>query len=190
MKAKRLLSVVLAAMMVLSCAMVMGVSSVSAEETATSTYAQFQESIKPENNYGLTDTVNEGKILQAWNWSYKNTIALMEQVAEQGFTTIQISPPNEIKMATKGVAVCAAPIDGIAPNGWWMFYQPAGFQLNESEDNALGTKSEFVEMCEVAEQYGVKILVDAVINHMGTDDKHTSKYNKQRKCNGLCEHGS
>ena len=176
MKAKRLLSVVLAALMVLSCVVVMGVSSVSAEETDNSTYAQFEESIKPENNYGLTDTVNEGKILQAWNWSYKNAIALMETVAEQGFTTMQISPPNEIKMPTKGVAVCAAPVDGIAPNGWWMFYQPAGFQLNESEDNALGTKAEFVEMCAEAKKYGIKILVDAVINHMGTDDDHVGLY--------------
>ncbi len=173
MKAKRLLSVVLAVMVVLSCVCF---ATASAEETSYSTYAQFEESIKPENNYGLTDTVNEGKILQAWNWSYENAIALMPKVAEQGFTTMQISPPNEIKMPTKGVAVCAAPVDGIAPNGWWMFYQPAGFQLNESEDNALGTKAEFVEMCAEAKKYGIKILVDAVINHMGTDDDHVGKY--------------
>ncbi|MBR3971496.1 MAG: starch-binding protein [Ruminococcus sp.] len=174
MKAKRLLSVVLAVMLVLSC--VMGMSFASAEETSYNTYAQFEESIKPENNYGLTDTVNEGKILQAWNWSYENAIAMMPKVAEQGFTTMQISPPNEIKMPTKGVAVCAEPVDGIAPNGWWMFYQPAGFQLNESDDNALGTKAEFVKMCEEAKKYGIKILVDAVINHMGTDDDHVGKY--------------
>lgn len=173
MKAKRLLSVVLAVMVVLSCVCF---ATASAEETSYSTYAQFEESIKPENNYGLTDTVNEGKILQAWNWSYKNAIALMPKVAEQGFTTMQISPPNEIKMPTKGVAVCATPVDGIAPNGWWMFYQPAGFQLNESEDNALGTKAEFIEMCKEAKKYGVKIIVDAVINHMGTDDDHVGVY--------------
>ena len=49
MKAKRLLSVVLALMVVLSC--VAGMSFVSAEETSYNTYAQFEESIKPENNY-------------------------------------------------------------------------------------------------------------------------------------------
>ena len=148
----------------------------AAEEATESTYDRYLEAIKPENNYGLEDTVNDGKIIQAWNWSYKNATALMKTVAEQGFTTLQISPPNEIKMPTKGVAVCAAPVDGIAPNGWWMFYQPAGFQLNESEDNALGTKSEFIEMCQEAKKYGVKIIVDAVINHMGTDDDHIGVY--------------
>ncbi len=175
MNTKRLLSVVLATLMVIASLSVMSFSAASTD----STYDRYLESIKPENNYGLADTVNEGKILQAWNWSYKNAIDLMETVAEQGFTTIQISPPNEIKMPTKGVAVCPAPVNGIAPNGWWMFYQPAGFQLNESEDNALGTKSEYIEMCEVAHQYGVKIIADAVINHMGTDDDHIGVYDNK-----------
>ncbi len=178
MKAKKLLSVILALMAVISCCVV--ISAVPATSAASvseyNTYAKYLEAIKPENNYGLEDTVNDGKIIQAWNWSYKNATALMKTVAEQGFTTLQISPPNEIKMPTKGVAVCAKPVDGIAPNGWWMFYQPAGFQLNESEDNALGTKAEFIEMCKEAKKYGVKIIVDAVINHMGTDDDHVGVY--------------
>ncbi len=178
MKAKRLLSVVLAVTVVLSCVMTMAFApSVSAAEY--NTYAQYQESIKPENNYGLEETVNDGKIIQAWNWSYRNAIDLLETVAEQGFTTLQISPPNEIKMPTKGVAVCAAPVDGIAPNGWWMFYQPAGFQLNESEDNALGTKAEYIELCEKAHELGLKIIADAVINHMGTDDDHVGVYDNE-----------
>ena len=179
MKAKRLISVLLTLVMVLSCAVVMGVTPVAAEDAEVNynEYAKFQEFIKPENNYGLESTINEGKILQAWNWSYANAIELMETVAEQGFTSIQISPPNEIKMPTKGIKVCESAVNGVAPNGWWMFYQPAGFQLNESEDNALGTKDEFIEMCKVAKQYGVKIVVDAVINHMGTDDTHEAVYN-------------
>ncbi len=178
MKAKRLISVLLTLVMVLSCAVIMGTTPAAAEEETVNynEFAKFQEFIKAENNYGLEDTINEGKILQAWNWSYANAIDLMEVVAEQGFTSIQISPPNEIKMPTKGIKVCEPAVDGIAPNGWWMFYQPAGFQLNESTDNALGTKAEFIEMCEVAHQYGVKIVVDAVINHMGTDDDHVGVY--------------
>ena len=184
MKAKRLLSVVLAAMVVISC--FAAVSFTASADESYNTYAKYQESIKAENNYGLTDTVNEGKILQAWNWSYENAIEMMPLVAEQGFTTMQISPPNEIKMATKGVKVCEPPATvlapngknvTVAPNGWWMFYQPAGFQLNESEDNALGTKDEFIAMCAEAKKYGIKILVDAVINHMGTDDDHIGFYN-------------
>lgn len=183
MKAKRLLSVILALTVVLSCC-VAGFAFAPSASAAVSEYNEYEkmlESIKPENNYGLTDTVNEGKILQAWNWSYENVIANLETVAKQGFTTIQVSPPNEIKMATKGVKVCEPAVNGVAPNGWWMFYQPAGFQLNESEDNALGTKDEFVKMCEEANKLGVKIIVDAVINHMGTDDDHTGLYTNTSK---------
>lgn len=179
MKAKRLLSVVLAVTVVLSCVMGLSFAPTANATENYNEYAKFQEFIKPENNYGLEETVNEGKILQAWNWSYANTIALLETVAEQGFTTIQISPPNEIKMPTKGVKVCEPPVDGIAPNGWWMFYQPAGFQLNESEDNALGTKAEFIEMCTKAHELGLKVIVDAVINHMGTDDDHVGVYDNE-----------
>lgn len=176
MKAKKLISLILAVAVIISCACV-GFMSASAEGESYNEYQKMLESIKPENNYGLEDTVNDGKIIQAWNWSYANIIKNLETVAKQGFTTIQVSPPNEIKMATKGVKVCEPAVNGIAPNGWWMFYQPAGFQLNESTDNALGVKSEFVEMCEKAHKLGLKIIVDAVINHMGTDDDHVGEYN-------------
>ncbi|MBQ7809478.1 MAG: hypothetical protein IJ346_00755, partial [Clostridia bacterium] len=148
MKAKKLLSIILALAVVASCACIGFFNAGAVSEY--NEYEKMLESIKPENKYGLEDTVNEGKIIQAWNWSYANIIANLETLAEQGFTTIQVSPPNEIKMPTKGVKVCEPAIDGIAPNGWWMFYQPAGFQLNESTDNALGVKSEFVEMCDKA----------------------------------------
>ena len=179
MKAKKLLSLILALAVVVSCATI-GFFNVSAEDEVNyNEYEKMLEAIKPENKYGLEDTVNEGKIIQAWNWSYKNIIANLETLAEQGFTTIQVSPPNEIKMPTKGVKVCEPAVDGIAPNGWWMFYQPAGFQLNESTDNALGVKAEFVEMCEKAHELGLKIIVDAVINHFGTDDDHVGLYDNE-----------
>ncbi len=174
MKAKKLISLILAIAIVASCFAISFTSVGAASEF--NEYEKMLEAIKPENKYGLAKTVNEGKIIQAWNWSFANVIKNLETLAEQGFTTIQVSPPNELKMPTKGVKVCEPAVDGIAPNGWWMFYQPAGFQLNESEDNALGTKAEFVEMCDKAHELGLKIIVDAVINHMGTDDDHIGKY--------------
>ena len=175
MKTKKLISLLLAVVMVVSSFAVIGMVPASAD-TNYNEYEKMLEAIKPENKYGLAATVNEGKIIQAWNWSYANIEKNLEKLAQQGFTTIQVSPPNELKMPTKGVKVCEPAVGGIAPNGWWMFYQPAGFQLNESKDNALGTKSEFIQMCEKAHELGLKIIVDAVINHMGTDDDHIGKY--------------
>ena len=176
MKMRRMLSVLLAVVIVISCAAVAGSVVASGADTdiaVTSAYQDMLAKTSAENGYGLASTVNDGTILQAWNWSFNNIKSLLPTLAEQGFTTIQVSPPNEIKAGTKGVKVLQS--DG--KNGWWMFYQPAGFQLNESTDNALGTKAEFTAMCTEAKTYGIKIIVDAVINHMGTcdnEDKVTS----------------
>ena len=174
MKSKRLLSILLAVVLVISGIAVTASAVASGADVAnvganadiatTSAYEDMLAKTSAENNYGLAPTVNQGTILQAWNWSFNNIKAQLPKLAEQGFTTIQVSPPNEIKEGTKGVKV----LQSDDKNGWWMFYQPAGFQLNESTDNALGTKAEFVSMCKKAHEYGLKIIVDAVINHMGT----------------------
>ena len=176
MKFRRLLSILLAVVIVVSCVAVAGslvATGADTEIAVTSAYQDMLAKTSAENDYGLASTVNDGTILQAWNWSFANIEANLQKLAEQGFTTIQVSPPNEIKTGTKDATV----LQSDNKNGWWMFYQPAGFQLNESSDNALGTKAEFVSMCAAAKQYGIKIIVDAVINHMGTkegDDTNTS----------------
>lgn len=168
MKTKRLISLLLCIAMVVSCVFALDIS-FTAGAASTSAYQDMLDQTKPENQYGLADTVNEGAILQAFNWSFASITANLEKVAQQGFTTIQVSPPNEIKMPTKGQTVTTTDMS----NGWWMFYQPAGFQVNESTDNALGTKDEFIDMIDKAHELGLKVIVDAVINHMGTDDDHT-----------------
>ena len=169
MKLRRVLSVLLAVLIVVSCVSVIGtVAAFGADVDAAasgSAYTDMQTKTTAANKYGLSETVNDGLTLQAWNWSFANIEANLEKVAEQGFTTIQVSPPNEIKLATKNVNVTQG-----ESNGWWMFYQPVGFQLNNSTDNALGVKSEFVSMCNKAHELGLKIIVDAVINHVGTKD--------------------
>ncbi len=185
MKFKKALSVLLVVAMLFSV-LTVGVVAVSAEEVDTavtaadidvasagSAYSDMLSKVTPENQYGLSKTVDDGTILQAWTISYANIRANLATIAEQGFTTIQVSPPNEIKKGTKGSKF----LQSNNANGWWMFYQPAGFQLNQSTDNALGTKSEFEAMCSEAHALGLKVIADAVINHMGTkdgDDNNTS----------------
>ncbi len=118
---------------------------------------------------GITNSNDNATILQCWNWSYTNLKNKIPKIAEQGFSVVQISPPNEIKEGTVGHKVT-----GEKTNGWWMFYQPAGFQINESTDNALGTKEELIDMVEEAHKYGVRVIADAVINHMGTCNNESS----------------
>ena len=115
-------------------------------------------------------------ILHAWGWSYENIQANLDDIAESGFGTILVSPPNEIKMATKNAKFSEPAVGGISPNGWWMLYQPAGFQINESTDNALGTKSEFEALCTAAHAKGLKVMVETLVGYLGTDDNYTAEY--------------
>lgn len=155
MKSKRLISLLLAAMMVISCAFAAGFT-VSAETTSDETSA----------DYNLGYSTNDGLILQAWNWSYAEIHKNLEAIAQAGFTTIQISPPTELKESTVGVKILQEAND----NGWWMMYQPAAYELNKSEDNALGTKDELVAMIDAAHEMGLFVIADAVINHLGNNE--------------------
>ncbi len=149
---KRIISIFLALVMLASVAVVAGVS-VSAEEGT----------IPAAKDYSLGATANDGLILQAWNWSYAEIQKNLDAIAEAGFTTIQISPPTELKEATKGVKVLQKAND----NGWWMMYQPAAYELNQSEDNVLGTKDDLIKMIDAAHEKGLFVIADAVINHLG-----------------------
>ena len=160
MKSKRIISLLLALMLLISSALVASFT-VSADTADADTKA----------DYNLGYSINDGLILQAWNWSYNDVKANLEAIAEAGFTTIQISPPTELKAATVGVKVLQEAND----NGWWMMYQPAAYELNQSEDNVLGTKDELVAMIDAAHEMGLYVIADAVINHLGNSETGDNK---------------
>ena len=115
------------------------------------------EEVSAANDYGLADNVQDGQILQCFDWSYNNIKNNMSKIAEQGFSTIQTSPIQQAKEGTKGS-------DG---GHWWVYYQPAYWRIDDTGNSALGTKAEFKAMVEEAHKYGVKVIVDAVLNHTG-----------------------
>ncbi len=107
---------------------------------------------------GLADDIQDGVTLQCWNWSYSNIEAHIPEIAEQGFSAIQTSPIQFCKESTKGRT---------QGSSWWLYYQPAGFYIDNTGTNALGTKAEFEDMCDTAHEYGIKVIVDVVANHLG-----------------------
>ncbi len=107
----------------------------------------------------VTD-VQDGVTLHCWNWSFKEIEANMETIAALGYTAIQTSPIQRAKQ----------PTDGYPSNDWWVYYQPADFMIDSSGDSALGTKKSFEKMCQTADKYGIKVIVDVVANHMGNGD--------------------
>ena len=110
-------------------------------------------------DYGLMDSVQEGVILHAWDWSFNTIKANMAAIAEAGYTSIQTSP---IQQAKEGTA-------GKTNSVWWVFYQPANFTIDNTGNSALGTKAEFEAMCEEAHKYGIHVIVDVVANHLGNE---------------------
>ncbi len=109
------------------------------------------------SSYGLVDDLQRGQILQCWNWSYKGIKDNMKTIAEQGFSAVQTSPIQVIKESTQSK---------LMRGSWWVYYQPSDFKIDSSAQNALGTKADFEAMCAEAHKYGVKVIVDAVLNHM------------------------
>lgn len=161
---KKGISIVLALCMVLSCLSI-GNFNVFAI-TTDSAVSQADESTNKSsaNAYGLVDDVQQGQILQCWNWSYNGIKSNMKKIAEQGFSAIQTSPIQTIKETTQNRTFSGS---------WWVYYQPSNFNIDSSSQNALGTKSDFKSMCDEAHKYGIKVIVDAVLNHMANNGDNT-----------------
>ena len=107
----------------------------------------------------LTQYIQDGATLQCWNWSFNNIKANMGLIANLGYSSIQVSPPQETKEGTVN-----KPFEN-----WWVFYQPISFNINRNENNAVGTRDEFTSMCQEAHKYGVRVIVDIVSNHLADD---------------------
>ena len=146
---KRFLSLALAFCMIMSC--FIGIDCLTINTAAETT------------DYGLADDVQDGQILQCWNWSFNNIKNNMATIASQGFSAIQTSPIQAAKESTKESWSTAG-------NSFWVYYQPISFNIETATNNALGTKSEFEAMCEEAHKYGVKVIVDTVFNHLANEN--------------------
>lgn len=116
----------------------------------------------PEETTELTS--QEGVTLHCWNWSFKNIEEKLDIIASLGYTSIQTSPIQFSKQ----------PTDGFPTNDWWVYYQPAAFEIDDSGTSALGTKADFESMCAAAHEKGIKVIVDIVANHMGNAEDGTN----------------
>ncbi len=154
-------SLLLAVCMLISCIAV-GSFTASASTTDEVVSAQTDDSDSVAASYGLMKTPQEGVILHAWQWSFNNIKANMKKIAEAGYTSVQTSVIQQAKESTKGKT----------NSMWWVYYQPANFTIDDTGNSALGTKTEFAEMCEEAHKYGIHIIVDVVANHLGNQSAY------------------
>lgn len=95
-----------------------------------------------------SDTINSSSVgvqLFMWNW---NSVAkeCTSELGPAGYDWVLVMPPQEH-------------IDG--PQ-WWVHYQPVSYKI----ESRLGTRVEFEAMVKTCNAAGVKVIADAVINHM------------------------
>ncbi|MDP4145567.1 MAG: carbohydrate-binding protein [Bacillota bacterium] len=128
----------------------------------------------------LPANIKDGTILHAFDWSFNAIKNELPNIANAGFNTIQVSPVQGTKDSSTDPSKC------------WLLYQPT----NQSVGNAqLGSESDFKALCSTAHSYGIKIIVDVVMNHVannGNPDqwadqvdykfKNSSLYHNQGQC--------
>ena len=127
---------------------------VNDDDTVTLSYVAKEDS----ESYSANDTsgIQDGVTLHCWNWSFAEIKDNMAKIAEQGYTAIQTSPVQPLKETTSNVSA----------EKWWLYYQPVDFKITTAEGNALGTKKDLESMIETAHEYGIKVIVDVVANHL------------------------
>ncbi|MBQ9674251.1 MAG: starch-binding protein [Ruminococcus sp.] len=159
---KKFTSTVLSLSMVMSAFALPTVNAIVTDKNESS--AQVDTQASSATNY-LVDDQQKGSILQCFNWSFDAIREKIPKIAEQGFTAVQTSPIQTAKEGTAGKT---------AKGSWWVQYQPADFSIetNANGTGALGTATEFKAMCDEAHKYGVRVIVDAVLNHMANQSKN------------------
>jgi alpha-amylase len=82
-----------------------------------------------------------------FEWRWQDVATECETfLGPKGFAAVQVSPPNE----------------HINVSQWWARYQPVSYVL----DSRGGNRAQFIDMVQRCDAVGVKIYVDAVVNHM------------------------
>lgn len=109
-----------------------------------------------ENDYGIPTKIQDGNILHCFNWPISTVKNLLPEIAEAGYGSVQLSPLQRKDVQSNW--------------HWYDLYCPYDIALQNSA--ALGSKSDLISLCEEAEKYGIKVIVDVVANHINWTNKY------------------
>ena len=103
--------------------------------------------------------VEGGAILHCFDWSYKEIIDHLDEIAAAGYTAVQTSPVQPPKDYN------AAWTDG--GGQWWKLYQPLGFRIAGAGETWLVEDGVTLkQLCMEAHDKHIKVIVDVVANHL------------------------
>ncbi len=135
---------------------------ISSAAIAISGCSQNVESVE----FKTAENVKDGAILQAFCWDFNTIKESMADIAAAGFTAVQTSPINECLEGEDGG------MELFGAGKWYYHYQPTDFKIGNYQ---LGSRDEFKAMCDEADKYGIKVLVDVIANHTTPDTDSVSK---------------
>ena len=171
-KSKKFYSLLLAGAMTITTAFT-GYSPAVTSAAVESSYVDTAKAVDTQstdvaqlNQNGLASSVGEGVILHCWNWSFDAIKSEMANIAAAGYTAVQTSPVQRPKEGAVG---------NTQGNDWWKVYQPTTLCFAPDGHVWFGTKDDFKAMCDEADKYGIKVIVDVVANHMANNRTDTNR---------------
>jgi alpha-amylase len=111
-------------------------------------------------------TLNDSDVTaNLWEWNFDSVAAACtNHLGPAGFGAVQVAPPQD------SVSLSSSS-DGAHP--WWEVYQPTSYDIA----GRLGNEAAFTSMVTACHNAGVRVYVDAVINHMaGANNTQTTTY--------------
>ena len=106
---------------------------------------------------GSRSTQEPGVTVSLWEWNWKSVARECTDVlGPAGYDGVQVAPPQN---SLKRTALGNGSDDVLHP--WWEVYQAVSYDLT----SRMGTEAQFKRMVRTCREAGVKVYVDAVINH-------------------------
>ena len=143
MQMKKVVSLIMVLVMMLTVALIPGTFSAADKDAAAS----------GTQDYALAPNIQSGNILHAFNWRMRDLVKYAPEIAAAGYTSVQISPIQKTKATVN---------DGSYATDWWSFYQPTDFTIG----NALGSADDLQAATTELHKYGIKVIADVVTNHL------------------------
>lgn len=108
-------------------------------------------------------------ILHCWSWSFNTIRENMADIAAAGYKYVQTSPAQHCVTETRGDKGGGPQLFG---HGYWYYhYQPTDWKIGNYQ---LGTREDLMAMCQEAQKYGIRVIVDVSPNHTAIDDTRVS----------------
>ena len=95
--------------------------------------------------------IQKANIFHAFDWKFSDIREELPRIAEAGFGAVQVSPVQ---------GNCGEGAD------WYFAYMPYDLKMTSWKCNGNGSRDELTALCDEAEKYGIKIVVDVVANHI------------------------